>query len=580
MVIMKNQLERGVEVLLQENLTRFSRKIIELSSITEMDVCVVNSNLVQIMGTGRYYSLINEKTIETSLHNRLLQGIEKYLLVKPHEDIVCNKCEYLRECSGLVHLVVPIEFKNDHMSLMLTATKDHNKKELLNNTSLYLHLVDYFNKQIEKESYELNDKDTIDCAKKSIQSLINLTDKNVLIMKKDVILYVNDSLKKILGLNPSDSNISIQNNMHFGSRKTSDKSFQLSMDISGETKNFSIYSRTIDKMLDLKMVFVEPAKPKSVSYFDKHIFLSPNIKKTINIAKKVSASNSTILLEGESGSGKEVFADGIHDESDRSQGQFISVNCAAIPETLWESEFFGYSEGAFTGAKRGGKIGKFQAADKGTLFLDEIEEMPLSMQAKLLRVLETKTIIPVGSNKQVDIDVRIITATNKILEEMVRKGLFREDLFYRLNVIKIQIPPLRERKEDIIPLANYFLKGFSSINKGGRVIELTSEARDCLTKYSWPGNIRELKNAIEFAFSITNNTYITPEELPVYIIEESNSSSSNLYQIDSIKDFEYNALRTCIGTYGLTEKGKRKIEEKLGISRATLYRKLKKYDLR
>ncbi len=565
--------------MLQENLTRFSQKIIELSSITEMDVCVVNSNLVRIMGTGRYYSLINEKAVDKSLHNRLFQSSEKYLLVKPHEDKVCNKCEYLHDCSGLVHLAVPFKINKNNMSLLLTATKDHYKKELLNNTSLYLHLVDYFNKQIEKESYVLNDKNAIDCANKSIQSLINLIDKNVMIMKKDVILYVNDHLKILFGLSPSDSNDHVQNNLRFGSTKMNDKSFQLSADISGETRYFSVYSRTIDKALGLKLVFVESARSKNISFFDRHIFLSPNIKKAIDIAKKVSTSNSTILLEGESGTGKEVFADGIHYESDRSQGQFISVNCAAIPETLWESEFFGYADGAFTGAKKGGKMGKFQAADKGTLFLDEIEEMPISMQAKLLRVLETKTIIPVGSNKQVGIDVRIIAATNKNLEEMVRKGFFREDLFYRLNVIKIHIPPLRERKEDIIPLANYFLKGFS-INKGGRVIELTFEACDCLSKYSWPGNIRELKNAIEFAVSITNNTYITPEELPVYITEESNSLSSNLYQIDTIKDFEYNALRTCIGTYGLTEKGKRKIEEKLGISRATLYRKLKKYNLR
>jgi len=391
-------------------------------------------------------------------------------------------------------------------------------------------------------------------------------------------LFINDSLKKLFGISESD-NIDNLNKPHFNSLKTSDKSYQLSVDISGETRCFRVFARTIDKGLDLKMVFVEPASSKNASYFDRQIFYSPNIKKAIDIAKKVSTSNSTILLEGESGTGKEVFADGIHYESDRAQGNFISVNCAAIPETLWESEFFGYAEGAFTGAKKGGKMGKFQAADKGTLFLDEIEEMPLSMQAKLLRVLETKTIIPVGSNKQVDINVRIIAATNKNLEDMVRQGLFRKDLFYRLNVIKISIPPLRERKEDIIPLANYFLKGFS-ISKGGRIIELTLEACDCLAKYSWPGNIRELKNAIEYAFSISNNTYISSDDLPTYITEESNSLSNNLYQIDSIKEFEYNALRTCIGTYGLSEKGRKKIEEKLGISRATLYRKLKKYNLR
>lgn len=563
----------------RENLKIFSQKIIELSSITEMDVCVVNSNLVRIIGTGRYSGLINEKVIEKSLYNRIFQDRVKYLLVKPHEDKICSSCEYLHNCSGLVHLAVPFKVKKHNiMSLLFTATKDHYKKELINNTSLYLHLVDFFSKQIEKEGQALNDKDAIDC-KKSIQSLINLIDKNVMVTKNDNIIYINDSLKNLFGMSEANNIDSVQKNLHFSSVKTSDKNYQLSIDVSGETRYFSVFPRTIDKGLDLKIVFVEPAALKNTSYFDNQVFYSPNIKKAIDIAKKVSSSNSTILLEGESGTGKEVFADGIHYESNRSKGNFISVNCAAIPETLWESEFFGYADGAFTGAKKGGKIGKFEAADKGTLFLDEIEEMPISAQAKLLRVLETKNIIPVGSNKQVDIDVRIIAATNKNLEDMVSKGLFRMDLFYRLNVIKISIPPLRERKEDIIPLANYFLKGFS-INKGGRIIELTPEACDCLIKYSWPGNIRELKNTMEYAFSISNDTYISLEDLPAYITEESNGLSSNLYQIDTIKDFEYNALRTCIGTYGLSEKGRKKIEEKLGISRATLYRKLKKYNLR
>ncbi|WP_347488677.1 sigma 54-interacting transcriptional regulator [Desulfoscipio sp. XC116] len=561
----------------QESLKLFSQKIIELSSIVEMDVCVVNSNLVRIIGTGRYSGLINEKVMEKSLYNRLFQSRVKYLLVKPREDKVCSSCEYLHNCSGLVHLAVPFKVKKHNiMSLSFTAVKDHYKKELLNNTSLYLHLVDFFSKQIEKEWRALDDKDVIDC-RKSIQCIINLIDKNVMVTKKNNILYINDNLKRILGISEYD-NIDGVRKTFFSSLKTSDKNFRLTVDVSGETRYFSVFPRTIDKILDLKVVFIEPANSKNTSYFDNQVFYSPNIKKAIDIAKKVSSSNSTILLEGESGTGKEVFADGIHYESDRAQGKFISVNCAAVPEALCESEFFGYAEGAFTGAKKGGKIGKFQAADKGTLFLDEIEEMPISMQAKLLRVLETKTIIPVGSNKQVDIGVRIIAATNKNLEDMVSKGLFRKDLFYRLNVIKINIPPLRERKEDIIPLANYFLKGFS-INKGGRIIELTPETCDCLIKYSWPGNIRELKNAMEYAFSISSNTYIAPEDLPTYITEESNGLSSSLYQIDTIKDFEYNALRTCIGTYGLSEKGKKKIEEKLGISRATLYRKLKKYNL-
>ena len=563
----------------REKLQLFSQKIIELSSITEMDVCVVDANLVCIIGTGRYSGLINGKPVEKNLYDRLFRGRRKYLLVKPNEDKTCRGCEYLHKCSGLIHLAVPFRVgKQDNMLIMFTAAKDHYKKELSYNTTLYLHLIDYFSKQIENEWQTIRDQSAAVC-QGSVQSLINLIDKNVAIIKGDNLLYINDSLKELFDINGSENPFGQQGSLDLSPAKASDKCFQLSAEVAGEQKNFQVFPRTIDKSLGLKIIFVEPTGEKNISYFDTHIFYSPNIRKTIDIAKKVSSADSTILLEGESGTGKEVFADGIHLEGNRAQANFISVNCAAIPETLWESEFFGYADGAFTGAKKGGKAGKFEAADRGTLFLDEIEEMPLSMQAKLLRVLETKTIIPVGSNRQVDVDVRIIAATNKDLAEMVNKGLFRKDLFYRLNVVKITIPPLRERKEDIIPLANYFLKGFS-INNGGRIVELTAEACDCLTKYAWPGNIRELKNAIEYAFLITNNTFITPRDLPSYITEEGHDLSANLYQINTIRDLEYNALRACIGTYGLSSEGRKKIEEKLGISRATLYRKLKKYNLR
>lgn len=567
--------------MLLKNLTHLSQKIIELSTITEMDVCVVNSNLIRVTGTGRYSSLINEKARENSLYNRVIQNKAKFMLVKPSEDKTCNLCEYLQNCSGLVYLVMPFRIKRYGLAaILLTATKDRYKKELLNNTLLYVRLVEHFQKEIEKEVSTINNLSPMGSDHKSIQGLINLFDKNVMITKKNAILYVNKGLRELSGLEQSDNDDEIQNIFNLGNQKIGDKSFTLSAEISGQTKNFCLYPRDLSKTSDLKAIFVEQLNSNNTNYFDNLIFNGASARKAVDIARKVSSSDSTVLLEGESGAGKEVFADGIHYESNRHEGEFIRVNCAAIPETLWESEFFGYVDGAFTGARKGGKIGKFQAADKGTLFLDEIGEIPISMQPKLLRVLETKKIIAVGSNKQIDIDVRIIAATNRNLEEMVRQGLFRQDLYYRINVIRIRIPPLRERKEDIIPLAKYFIKGLF-INEGGRIIELTPEACELLVNYPWPGNIRELKNCIEYSVSITNSTYITPEDLPAYITENSSAVPLNLcHNIDSIRNYEYNALRACIGTYGLTEKGKREIEEILGISRATLYRKLKKYNLK
>ena len=213
------------------------------------------------------------------------------------------------------------------------------------------------------------------------------------------------------------------------------------------------------------------------------------------------------MIIGDSGTGKELFAQSIHNDSFRRKYNFVAVNCAAIPDNLLESEMFGYEEGAFTGAKKGGKIGYFELAHRGTIFLDEIGEMPLQLQSKLLRVLEEKKVIRVGSNRNIDIDVRIIAATNKDLFEMVEKGTFREDLYYRLNVLPLFIPNLKDRKEDILPLF------YSIAHKMNTNIQLTNEVAEILTEYSWRGNVRELRNVVEFLASRGKNL-IEVNDLP------------------------------------------------------------------
>jgi len=223
--------------------------------------------------------------------------------------------------------------------------------------------------------------------------------------------------------------------------------------------------------------------------FDTIVYKSEIMKICIDNAKKIALTDSTVLINGETGTGKELLAQSIHNYSKRSNKPFVAVNCAALPESLLESELFGYEGGAFTGSKKEGKLGIFEQANKGTIFLDEIGDMPLSLQARLLRVIQEKQIMRIGSNKVIDIDVRIITATNKILKHEVKKGNFREDLFYRLNVLPISIPPLRERPEDILVLFQHFI-GAGSI--------LTPEIKQHILNYSWPGNIRELKNVADY----------------------------------------------------------------------------------
>lgn len=235
------------------------------------------------------------------------------------------------------------------------------------------------------------------------------------------------------------------------------------------------------------------------------------IKNTINKAKKIAKSNSTVLIIGESGTGKELFAQAIHNGSPRKQRPFVAVNFAALPENLVESELFGYEEGAFTGAKKGGKEGLFEQAHGGTIFLDEIGDASLSIQARLLRVLQEKEVMRLGATKVLPVDVRVIAATNKDLRQLVGKGVFREDLYYRLRVLPLTLPPLRERKEDIPVLAEFFM------TKYGISKRLSKEAQYCMDKHDWPGNVRELENVIEYVANISEGDIIQLEDLPLDI---------------------------------------------------------------
>jgi len=238
---------------------------------------------------------------------------------------------------------------------------------------------------------------------------------------------------------------------------------------------------------------------------------SKKMEKTFKLIKKVALSNCSVLLRGESGTGKELVAQAIHYHSLRKEKPFVAVNCAALPEALLESELFGYEKGAFTGASTR-KLGKFEVASGGIIFLDEIADMSLPMQAKILRVAQEQSFERVGGTKSVKVDFRLITATNKDLEEAITKGLFREDLYHRLNVVTIYLPPLRKRKEDIPLLANHFLKRYSRVN-GRKIKTISAEAMDLLMDYEWPGNVRELENVIERAVVLTNNSVILLDDI-------------------------------------------------------------------
>ena len=300
--------------------------------------------------------------------------------------------------------------------------------------------------------------------------------------------------------------------------------------------------------------------------------------KVVDLAKLISTVDSTVLITGETGTGKEVLSNFIHTNSDRSEFNFVRVNCGAISKNIIESELFGYEPNSFTGASKEGKVGLIEASSNGTLFLDEVSELPMDQQVKLLHVLQESSLTRVGGTTPIDLNLRVIAATNKNLEEQVEKGEFREDLFYRLNVIPIHIPPLRERRDDIPLLIRHFLDYFN--NKYDRGSMISKDAFRCLCEYDWPGNIRELRNAIERLVITTIAPYIEVEDIPKKIkIAKKTDGSINISHIiplqDAIETIEKQLLQMAVAEYGTGKK----IGDVLGINQSTVSRKLRQYGI-
>jgi transcriptional regulator with PAS, ATPase and Fis domain len=313
------------------------------------------------------------------------------------------------------------------------------------------------------------------------------------------------------------------------------------------------------------------SKASNAQYtFDHIVAASQSSLKVKEIAHRAARTDATVFLQAESGTGKEMYAQAIHNASSRNGNIFLSVNCANFNSNILESELFGYAEGAFTGAKAGGKMGLFEAASKGTLFLDEISEMDLSLQAKLLRFLQDQRIRPVGGVEERQVDVRIIAACNADLKNRTENGLFRSDLYYRLNVFPIHILPLRERKEDIEPLIAVILEELS--RKFKRNISIEPDAIRQLVAYPWPGNVRELRNVIEFVSYLTDSGVISEDILPDSVKQIPGEESLTLRQ--RIRRFEKNEILKLLRINGGHVPGKQKTARQLGISLASLYNKL------
>ncbi len=306
---------------------------------------------------------------------------------------------------------------------------------------------------------------------------------------------------------------------------------------------------------------------------DDIIGVSISIEKIKKQIEHIGFSDASVIITGESGTGKELFAHAVHNASARKEESFVAVNCAAFSSQLLLSELFGYEEGAFTGAQKGGKLGLFEIANHGTLFLDEIGDMEPEMQSKILRVLESHEFIKVGGTKPIKVDVRIISATNKDLNQLIADTKFRSDLFYRLNVVRIDIPPLRSHPEDIPSLIKHCLKKLSRVFH--RTLTIAPEATEILSQYKFPGNVRELFNVVEFAANSCDDGHIDAEHLP--IIKDQSGKSADLY--DLVKTSERELISKALSRHENSVKGKRMVSQELGISLATLYNKIKQYGI-
>lgn len=330
----------------------------------------------------------------------------------------------------------------------------------------------------------------------------------------------------------------------------------------------------LKKLLDNYFVGEEDTPPEQL------VGQSPAFQDVWQKACQVAGSSSSVLIRGESGTGKELFARAIHDKSMRRDNNFVVINCVAIPEKLLESELFGYEAGAFTGAKPGGKPGKFELAHKGTIFLDEIGDMPLGLQAKILKVIQDRSFFRIGGTEEIAVDVRIISATNQSLEALIKQKKFREDLYYRLNVIPLYLPPLRERKQDIITLAEHFIKKYSQeLHKD--ISGLTPAAAEALRNYHYPGNIRELENIIEYAINMEKQEYVQEKNLNF-----SRKDSLEVTMVDLSKDLaeaveilEAKMIKESLKKWGYDTRGKLAAARDLGISKTTLYNKINRYNI-
>ena len=594
------------ETILSKNQLDVQQVAEAIASVLTVEVTIADERLRRIAGTGRYEGRIGDRLVKDSAFAAVLREGRGFIIANPREHAVCNTCEGKQSCEERAEVCCPIMLDGKIIGVIALIACDEAQYQILlaNPDGLF----DFLQRMADLLAGKIAGRERLEqlhAIQQQLTTLFDTVQEGIIAVDRNgKIVNINAAAAKMLQVSQKPvlgkelalllSGLPLADSLATGHDVFNREAFRL---IRGQRVYYVATVKTwlggtevwgavvtLREMAEVKKIVSNLSTQEHCFSFEMILGDSPALAKAKQEAAQAAAGNVTVLIQGESGTGKELFARAIHNASARRDKPIIAINCAAIPEALLESELFGYEEGAFTGARRGGKPGKFELADGGTVFLDEIGDMSLSLQAKLLRVLQERKIERVGSTETTAIDVRIIAATHKDIEAMVRQGEFRQDLYYRINVFPLQIPSLCQRRQDLPLLIERFLARYR--DKMAKNVEgIDADAYACLLEYGWPGNIRELENTIEYLVSIADGEIIEQRHIPQRILiagktaQPGSPVQAQPTRLLTIAELEKRAIMSAIEQFGLTMRGKAQLTQVLGISKATLYRKLKQYNI-
>ncbi|HAI6633610.1 TPA: sigma 54-interacting transcriptional regulator [Escherichia coli] len=583
---------QSVLMQIQPTIQRFARM---LASVLQLEVEIVDENLCRVAGTGAYGKFLGRQLSGNSrLLRHVLETKTEKVVTQSRFDPLCEGCDSKENCREKAFLGTPVILQDRCVGVISLIAVTHEQQEHISDNlrefSDYVrHISTIFVSKL------LEDQGPGDNISKIFATMIDNMDQGVLVVDADNrVQFVNQTALKTLGV--------VQNNIIGKPVRFRPLTFESNFThghmqhiVSWDDKSELIIGQLHN--IQGRQLFLMAFHQSHTSFSVANASDEPHIEQLVGecrvmrqlkrLISRIAPSPSSVMVVGESGTGKEVVARAIHKLSGRRNKPFIAINCAAIPEQLLESELFGYVKGAFTGASANGKTGLIQAANTGTLFLDEIGDMPLMLQAKLLRAIEAREILPIGASSPIQVDIRIISATNQNLAQFIAEGKFREDLFYRLNVIPITLPPLRERQEDIELLVHYFLhlhtRRLGSVYPG-----IAPDVVEILRKHRWPGNLRELSNLMEYLVNVVpSGGVIDSTLLPPNLLNNGTTEQSDVTEVSeahlslddaggtALEEMEKQMIREALSRHN----SKKEVADELGIGIATLYRKIKKYEL-